>query len=95
VCHRLFLSAFVLSVNENPVRWDLDALLRVPELSRAPFPLRDIRKVCHLFLAPAVSGHICSSSSCCHGGMVSAAWLLCIPPVNNTKHERPASAANQ
>jgi hypothetical protein len=35
------------------------------------------------FLAPAEQ--ICSSS-CCHGGMATAAWLLCIPPVNNTKH---------
>jgi hypothetical protein len=28
-----------------------------------------------------------ASCSCCHGGMTTAAWLLCIPLVNSTKHE--------
>jgi hypothetical protein len=38
------------------------------------------------FLAPAEKIY---SSSCCHGGMATAAWLLRIPPANDTKHERP------
>jgi hypothetical protein len=37
-----------------------------------------------IFLAPAEQNF---SSSCCHSGMATAAWLLRIPPANDTKHE--------